>query len=377
MNFEILESPKRVYKPNEIIEAFEPASISTIGRSLTKISAKYSNDAVFDELSDEEKSEIYFQSVKYNVDKILAAVGIGIGVGTLVGAPVGALGGTFVCPGVGTTAGAAIGGASGAAIGLAAGTGFCVHRKYYYDSEIVRFHVEPTYTYTQFQNAMNKESHEILASFVNRYEELLYRDTQREIRNHCCPITCEIPVNPVFAPYDHARLVPMEKEAIEAHIDNKALEINRARASGARPSYIQSLLDGVDPLKRGYYTKNQLIYDQAHVRKMLMWFQRIHSDLLEKTKKEASVDGLEAGDNDFVLMEGLDRLICHYKKCYKASVSYTIDQLCQDAIEMGVPFAKTNAIHLFMTRSHERILACTGDSSINGDVVRMNLGGKR
>ena len=373
MNFEILENPKRVYEPNEIIEAFEPAVISTIGRSLTKISAKYSNDSVFATLSTTEKTNIYFHSVKYNSVKILAAVGIGTGVGTLVGAPVGALGGTFACPGVGTAAGAAIGGASGATIGAGIGVGYCVHKKYYYDDETVRFYVEPTLTYTQFQNSMTKDQHEILASFVNRYEFELHASTKNIMQAYQCPITNEIPVNPVFSPHDHGRNNPMEKEAIEKRLLRVASSLARARRSNATELEIGRIIQSTDPLGREPYQASDLIYDQNHVKKMLSWFYRIHADLLERQKKSCENSPINHGDNDTPLIEGLDRLICYYRKCHETSVSYTVNELCQDAINMGASFQKAKTIGDMLQMQHNSFLHSPGETNSGGDTVRLEL----
>lgn len=185
-------------------------------------------------------------------------------------------------------------------------------------------------SYENFKLEMTQNQYSLFMAFLKNYAEKFTETEANQIYSFMCPITLDIPLFPVFSPYDLERKTPYEKEAIEKHIFEVENKIKRAQQSGSTEQYIDSIRKTTCPKRGKPFKACDLVYDVTFSRSVIKFLSKVHVDMLSRVQ-----DG-----EDQIQEEALRKLIHVYRSHYTQFTDAAIDNIKEDFIKLGLPFKR-------------------------------------
>lgn len=312
---------------DEVIQIYQgqgplnECSLPFISHREAQIKQKFSELGYFKKVSRVDQSLIYLKCIKLNHLEIVKTLGTWAFVGGVVG-------------GVAGVAGHAPGIVGGAAIGVGAGTAagalWCYHKGMYSKEEHIISVVKDSTEYSLFKKQRTQEQYELFVAFFKNYGAHLDEKYQPRISDFVCNITYDVPEYPVFSPYDVERKTPYEKEAIEAYLEKMKgivepqIEEYKERCAklGISPDdkEMYEIRRQYCPLRTGYYTKEELIYDPDFCKSVISTLRTIQQDLKRSLPK----------DQDPIILKGVNALVDHYTAHYTQVNDELIKLLAKD-----------------------------------------------
>lgn len=308
-------------------------SLNYIPNREVLIKENFSEMGYFRKAGPIKQSLIYLKCLKLNHLEIIKTLGACTFVGGLVGGVVGAAG---QAPGV-------VGGiAIGAGIGGAAGVFLCYHQGLYNEQEHIVSVVKNSTEYSAFRLQRTQEQYELFVAFFKNYASKIDDKYEARIADFVCSIIYDIPEYPVFSPFDEGRKNPYEKEAIEKYLDKMKSIVepqvqkynSECALLGIPPddNNINEIRRAYCPLRTGYYTKEELIYDPEYVKGVIKTLKEIQKDL----------KGSLPAKEDPMILKGVDDLIIHYSKNNDAVIKSLVKALANDIFAIDGDFELAN-----------------------------------
>lgn len=313
------------------ITSFENVFAAKIGTCDQNLQSKYSKLGFFqNQLNHNEQRKIHFYCSTYNMFRTAKQISLFALTGGFVGALAGAVYGYIVNDDSKMFDGAAIGLAAGGFSGLAVSYANNFISKS--NPDLIEFYVSSDPRCEPYMNGITAEQYTLYYKFFcNHIRNFLHADVI-ELAKYICPITLELAQCPVFAPFDTERKTPFERAAIIQHLDHIEEQLQRAEESGSQKDYIENIRISADPFRRGYFTKDQLVYDMQFAQNVIKFLRRVNESMVSRLSE----------NYDPLMAEAGMKLIQYYQQSYKIATVEIVRKFRNDLWKLGATFEQTD-----------------------------------